>query len=34
MAGRAAEEIIFGKENITSGASGDIQQATLDARAW
>ena len=23
-----AEEMIFGKENITSGASGDIQQAT------
>ena len=26
--GRAAEEIIFGKENITSGASNDIQVAT------
>ena len=26
--GRAAEEIVFGKENITSGASNDIQVAT------
>ena len=26
--GRAAEEIIFGKDNITSGASNDIQVAT------
>merc|ERR1712178_337472 len=26
--GRVAEEIIFGKENITSGASNDILQAT------
>ncbi|MBL8573180.1 MAG: ATP-dependent zinc metalloprotease FtsH [Hyphomicrobiaceae bacterium] len=33
MGGRVAEEIIFGKENITSGASGDIQQATKMARA-
>ena len=31
--GRAAEEIIFGKENITSGASNDILQATQKARA-
>ena len=33
MGGRVAEEIVFGKENITSGASGDIQQATTMARA-
>jgi cell division protease FtsH len=33
MGGRVAEEITFGKENITSGASGDIQQATSMARA-
>jgi cell division protease FtsH len=33
MGGRAAEEIIFGRENITSGATGDIEQATKMARA-
>jgi cell division protease FtsH len=31
--GRIAEEIIFGPENITNGAFGDIQQATNIARA-
>ena len=30
--GRAAEEIIFGKENITDGASSDIYYATLIAK--
>jgi cell division protease FtsH len=28
LAGRAAEEIMFGKDNITTGAYSDIQQAT------
>ena len=31
--GRVAEEIVFGKENITSGASNDIMQATSAARS-
>ncbi len=33
MGGRVAEELTFGKENITSGASGDIEQVTRLARA-
>ena len=32
MGGRAAEELCFGKERVTSGASNDIMVATKTAR--
>lgn len=32
MGGRVAEEIIYGKDNITTGAANDIQKATEIAK--
>ncbi len=33
MAGRVSEEVVFGKDKVTSGAQSDIEQATKLARA-
>ena len=32
LGGRVAEEIAFGEEEVTTGASGDLQQARSIAR--
>src|SRR5262249_18362217 len=33
MGGRVAEELVFGRDKVTTGASGDIEQAARTARA-
>jgi ATP-dependent metalloprotease len=32
MAGRAAEELLYGSKNVTSGSSSDLKSATLLAK--
>lgn len=34
LGGRLAEEIIYGEEEVTTGASNDLQQVTRVARQW
>ena len=34
MGGRIAEEIIFGHDKVTSGASSDIDMVTKMAKTW
>ena len=34
LAGRGAEELIFGKDYITTGASNDIEKASSDLREF